>query len=328
MAKRLLLVVFLFPFITGNAQDIFHWKWQLVQQQLRVTGRLDGREENEILTEINTAKKRFDRLYHIIDEIEYPKMKEYLKTVDTLSNQLVLPFARQIKQCRRVIIEIDSSLLNFPIEFLKINNRAVAVSKPLLFTINGYAVAEDTGSVTLHKGFIVRDSTSDPEKACLTTLYKYPASNFKSAFKITEKDLGIKPGIDFILISAHGDASGNNFRGGVALNKIDNVSPAFFAVNDPKLVYIDACDQGINWNYIEALAATAKINFYTGPIISNDSGESSTRTINWFFDYLKQSGDPVMAMWKTRIKLYNYYNKNIHAMDVINKSFIFRMYKL
>lgn len=328
MTKGVLLFILLFQFAIGKAQNVFHWKWQLVQQQLVVSGKIDDGEEKVITSEIGIAKKRFSRLYNIIDAIEYSKRKSYLKTVDTLSEELVFPFVQQIAQCQSVIIAIDSSLLNFPVEFLKVNNSTVAIIKPLLFTISGYTVAEDTGSIKLHKGFIVRDSTSDPENACLTTLHKYPASYFKSAFKITEKDLSIKPGIDFILISAHGDASGSNFRGGIALNKIDNVAPAFFAMNDPKLTYIDACDQGINWNYIEALAATPAINFYTGPIISNDSGESSTKTINWFFDHLKQTGDPVIAMWKTRMKLYNHYNKKIDAMDVINKSFIFRLYKL
>ena len=326
--KLIILFFFLFPFTPVAAQNIFHWKWQLVENNIRISGRVDNGKEKEVTTDAAAAKKRFNILYGIIDEIEYPKLKLYLKTADSLSSELVTPFAKEINQCRSIVVEIDSSLLRFPIEFLHFNNRSLAIIRPLLFTVNDFTVNESPDSIKLHKGYIVRDPTSDPENACKTTLQKYPASQLISAYKITEKDLVKKAGIDFILISAHGDADSLSLHGGIALNKIDNVSPVFFKENNTKIVYVDGCQQGINWTYIGALAETPEANFYLGPIISNDSGESSTKTINWFFDYLKQVYNPGIALWKTRIKLYNHYNKKINRMDVINKSFIFRIYKV
>jgi hypothetical protein len=328
MIKLFIFLSFLFQFKASTAQNIFHWKWQLTEGNIKITGRTDNGTVKEIVTDAAAAKKRFELLYGVIDEIEYPKLKAWLKTADRLSKELVMPFEKNISQCSLIIIEIDSSLLRLPIEFLNFNNQSIAIARPLLFTIKGFASNEHVDSIKLHKGYIVRDPTSDPENACRTTLQKYPASQFKSAYKITEKDLVRKPGIDFILISAHGDADSISLRGGIALNKIENVSPVFFKENNPKIVYIDACQQGINWAYISALTQTPEVNFYLGPIISNDSGESSTKTINWFFDYLRQVYDPAIALWKTRKKLYNHYNKKINRMDVINKSFIFRIYKV
>ncbi len=328
MIKLFIAFSFLFQFKTGTAQSIFYWKWQLVDNNIKITGKIVDGEEKEIVTDAAAAKKRFNRLYSIIDEIEYSKLNVYLKTVDTLSKELVMPFAKNISKCSLITIEIDSSLLRLPIEFLNFNNQSMALLRPLLFTINGFVPKDGSDSTIMHKGYIVRDPTSDPENACRTTLQKYPASQLKSAYKITEKDLVQKPGIDFILISAHGDADSLSLLGGIALNKIENVAPAFFRENNPKITYLDGCQQGINWAYIGALTQTPEPNFYLGPIISNDSGESSTKTINWFFDYLKQVYNPCIALWKTRVKLYNHYKKNIRQMDVINKSFIFRIYKV
>jgi hypothetical protein len=326
--KLIIFLYFLFLFNPVTAQNVFHWKWELAGNNIKITGKTDNGEEKEIVTNAVIAKKRFNLLYTIIDEIEYHHLNTYLKTVDTLSDELVLPFSKNISQCSLIIIEIDSSLLRLPIEFLNLNNQSVALARPLLFTINGFANNEIPDSIVLHKGYIIRDPTSDPENACLTTLQKYPASLLKSAYKITEKDLVQKQGIDFILISAHGGADSVSLLGGIALNKTENVSPVFFKENNPKIVYVDGCQQGINWAYIGALTQTREANFYLGPIISNDSGESSTKTINWFFDYLKELYNPCIALWKTRIKLYNHYNKKIDRMDVINKSFIFRIYKV
>jgi hypothetical protein len=328
MNRFLMITILLFCVISGKTQNVFHWKWELTNEQIKVTGKIDSGQEKAITLEADIIKKRFGLLYDIIDKINYRDIKRYLKTVDTLSSQLVFPFAKELSQCRSVIIEIDSLLLNLPVEFLINNKKAIAINKPLVFTINNYAVNKNDSTIKLHKGFIVRDSTSDPENACLTTLYNYPKSGFKSASKITAKDLTLKPGIDFMLISAHGDADSITFRGGITLNKIDNVPPLFFKENNCKLVYIDGCQQGINWAYIAALAQTHETNFYLGPIVSNDSGESSTKTINWFFSFLKQTDNPVLSLFKTRVKLYNHYNKKINKMDVINKSYIFRIYKL
>ena len=310
------------------AQNIFHWKWHLEENSIKIKGRIDNGEEKEVITDAVITKKRFNLLYKIIDETEYKEFKGYLSTRDTLSHELVLPFQKYISQSRLIVIEIDSSLLRLPIEFLNLHNQSIATVKPLLFTINHFTPTAGFDSVRLQKGYIVRDPTSDPENACRTTLQKYPASIFKSAYKITANDLVKKPGIDFILISAHGDADSISLCGGIALNKIENVAGTFFKVNNSKVVYIDGCQQGINWTYIGALAQTPETNFYLGPVISNDSGESSTKTINWFFDYLQQVNNPCIALWKTRIKLYKHYNKKINRMDVINKSLIFRIYKV
>lgn len=327
--RNFIFTLFILVFQTNaKADNIFHWKWQLLNDKIQITGSINNETSTTIYSETLLTKNRFSKLYYTIDEIEYPKLKEYLRIVDTLSDQLVKPFNRELEKCQSIIVEIDSTLLNFAIEFLNFKNQSIALYRPLVFTINDRQQLESADTLSLTRGFIVRDPTSDPENACRNIYRNYPTSELKPAYKIYEKDLVQKNNIDFILISAHGDADSLTFKGGIALNKIDNVNPYFFKLNNPKIVYIDACQQGINWTYINALSETKETNFYLGPLVSNDSGESSTKTINWFFAYLSKTHNPIISLWETRKRLYNHYNKKIKTLDVINKSFIFRIYKI
>jgi hypothetical protein len=327
--RNLVLTVFILLSQTNaKAENTFYWKWQLLNDKIQITGSINNEKSTIVYSETLITKSRFSKLYYTINEIEYSKLKVYLKIVDTLSNQLVNPFDNELEKCQSIIVEIDSSLLNFAIEFLNFRNQSIALYRPIVFTINDRQKIESRDTLSLTRGFIVRDPTSDPENACRNIYRQYPTSEFKSAFKIYDKDLVQKSNIDFILISAHGDADSLTFKGGVGLNKIDNVNPYFFKINNPKIVYIDACQQGINWTYINALSETTETNYYLGPLVSNDSGESSTKTINWFFSYLRKTHNPIISLWETRKRLYNHYNKKIKTMDVINKSFIFRIYKV
>jgi hypothetical protein len=325
--KLLLLFILLFSFVFLSAQQTFYWKWQVTGDSLQLTGDLQGHQKVTIIVAGSGIREKFAKVYKIIDLIEYQNANVYVHTIDTLSKQLLMPFAKQLRACKTVIIDIDSSLLGLPLELLLVDKEAMAVFRPIAFRINSRVGKEISDTLTLRKGFIIRDPTSDPEDACATIFHRYPSSIYKSAYKTTVAELSRKTDADFFLISAHGYADSLTMRGGVFL-KDAQISPDLFKRNNPKLVFIDGCQQGINWTYISALTESVEPNLYLGPIISNDSGESSTKTINWFFSYLKQNGNPITALWKTRRRLYAYYHKKINSMDVANKAFIFRIYKL
>ncbi len=220
--KKIILVCGLLLLQTiVRAENIFYWKWSLTEGQIKVTGKLNNEREVVIYSESNLIKKRFATLYRIIDEIEYSNANTYKKTVDTLSDLLVNPFSSSISKSRLIVVEIDSTLLNFPIEFLEFKNSAIAIAIPLVFTISGNKNNHYRNSINLHRGFIIRDPSSDPENACKNIFRQYPTSEFKSAYKISEKDLAAKKNIDFILISAHGGVDSITFKGGIALNKTE-----------------------------------------------------------------------------------------------------------
>lgn len=322
-------LLFLFFFFCDGlkAQNVFHWQWRSINDTVQVTGRLNAEETTVVRLSRATMKRDFSLLYRTIDESTYNQWAAYQKTVDALSKATVEPFESQLGQCNRIMVEMDSGLLNFPVEFLKVQHESMAVFRPMLFTVTGFATKAGADRLTLHKGFILRDPTSDPEDACTTTFHHYPASTFRSTRRVKPEDFRFRPGVDFLLMSAHGFADSLTLRGCV-FAKTSPVRPAIFHDTHLKLVYVDGCQQGINWSYIKAVSQAGNTAFYLGPVVSNDSGESSTLTINWFFRHLKKTADPVMALWQTRRQLHQHYKRRLHGMDVVNKSFSFRIYKI
>lgn len=325
--KPFLILVFLLLSTALRAQNIFHWQWQLVNDTVQITGRLNAESPTIVRLNIAAIKKEFSFLYRTVDELEYSQWTVYQKTVDALSEATVKPFEGQLARSHRIAVEMDSSLLNFPVEFLQLRHQAIALLCPIVFTVAGFANKAGPDKLMLHKGFILRDPTSDPENACATTFQQYPASTFRSTYRVKPEDFRFRPDVDFLLMSAHGFADSITLRGCV-FAKDSPVRPAIFRGNRLKLAYVDGCQQGINWSYIKAASQADHTAFYLGPIVSNDSGESSTKTINWFFSYLQQTHNPIVALWKTRQKLYRRYQKGWGALDVVNKSFIFRIYKI
>jgi hypothetical protein len=321
--------LFLFLLLSNalKAQNVFHWQWHSLDDTVQITGRIDTEEPTVIRLHKASTKQDFAFLYQTIDEINYKRWATYQKTVVRLSEATVLPFEKQLTQCSRMVVEMDSSLLNFPIEFLRFRHEAIAVFRPMVFRIRGFADKHGPDRLTLHKGFILRDPTADPEDACTTTFRQYPASTFRSTNRVKPVDLKFKTGVDFMLVSAHGFANPVTLRGCVFVKDVP-LNPLIFLNASFKLVYVDGCQQGINWSYIKVLSQSDNTTVFLGPILSNDSGESSTKTINWFFAHVKETTDPVKALWRTRKQLKQFYKHRVREIELVNKSFIFRIYKI
>lgn len=318
---------FLLLFNGLKAQTVFHWQWQLANDTIQLTGRLNEEEPTVVRLSKESIRKDFAFLYRTIDELHYNQWAAYQKTVTALSKTAVLPFEEKLKNCHRIVIEMDSALLSFPVEFLHVSGQALAVFRPLVFTVAGFGKKDAADTLALHKGFLLRDPTSDPEDACHATFRRYPRSTYRSTKRINLDDFAFPLAADFALISAHGFADSVTLRGCVFAGE-EPIKPIVFQNTQLKLVYIDGCQQGVNWAYIKALAQNGNAAFYLGPVVSNDAGESSTKTINGFFARLAKTADPVLALWQTRKALYRHYKPRLRGMDLINKSFSFRIYKL
>lgn len=309
-----------------QAQENFYWKWRLVNDSLHITGKGEGKLPVFLKLPASPVRENFENIYRAIDLIDNKQLKAFSNTVRTLSKLLVKPFAAQISSCQTIIITVDSTLINFPLEFLQAEGKPIALVRPVVFRLTENAF-DGIRQLKLKKGLIIRDPTADPEDACASTFFRYPASTYKSAYRLSPASVRKGKDDDFLLISTHGYI--DNFTcAGRILFKDSTLPPIFFSQNHFKLVYLDACQQGINWSYLSVLSKAAQPAFYLGPIVSNDSGESSTKTINWFFSEMKKNGgDPVKAIWQTRNHLFSNYNKKLSPLNVVNKAFIFRIYQ-
>jgi hypothetical protein len=333
MRNLAIVLIILLTTQTAGASDIFYWKWQLVNGQIKVSGKLNNEKESYTIVEGNAIIERFAFLYKLIDEKIHSKLSLFSTTVDTLSKQLVKPFITEIRKSTLVVLNIDSTLLFFPIEVLKVDTYYLALYRPMVFQASNSIINPDTDTLTIYKGFILRDPTADLADNSQYVLSKYPGSELKSMSNLDKEDLNQNHYADFFFMSAHGIVD-SSLHGGILVDETNSVSSDFVKKNNPRLFYTDACYQGINLNYITALAATKETNYYVGSIVTVDLADASIHNIERFFTFLSQTHDPVISLWKTKQRVFKNYNQpslagiNQTILTVINKSLMFRVYKI
>jgi hypothetical protein len=95
------------------------------------------------------------------------------------------------------------------------------------------------------------------------------------------------------------------------------------------IVYFDSCQQGSNMEYLQAFQNESDVQFYLAPIISNDAGDSSTKTMIWFFTAVLEHGNSIKALFETRKRLFEFYTmkKKLNLIESLNKAFAFRIYE-
>jgi len=94
----------------------------------------------------------------------------------------------------------------------------------------------------------------------------------------------------------------------------------------PKLAYFDSCRLGVSNRFLKAFTAIGSL-YYVAPILSNEAGNSYTKTMQWFLNHLGQGARPEIALFLTRKKLWETYSEDSFARHVW-RSFPFRMYRL
>ena len=81
--------------------------------------------------------------------------------------------------------------------------------------------------------------------------------------------------------------------------------------------------------FLQAFQDKSDVQFYLGPIISNDAGDSSTKTMIWFFTAVLEHGNPIKALFETRKRLFEFYatKERLNIVKSLNKAFAFRIYE-
>jgi len=75
------------------------------------------------------------------------------------------------------------------------------------------------------------------------------------------------------------------------------------------------------------LLAFAGTSYFLAPILSNEAGNSSTRTIRLFFKNLAETGSPAESLYLTRRQLYQEFQKDPPAKRLW-RAYPFRLYRL
>lgn len=287
----------------------------------------DYEEELTLEGQASAIVKQFKKIYDILEEKQEDKAQEFDAVIQALSEQILTPFVSQLKQCDLVRFVVYEDLIRCAFDLLLFEGAYLFLQRPVCYQIDE-GEGEDEPAIEVGSALLIADLSADPEQACREVAQLIPESEYA---EVQDADMGmIKAAadqVDVLVISAHGDLEADN-RGALYLND-DALSVTLIEKMEAWVVYFDSCQQGVNLAYLEAFQEESDTQYYLAPIISNDAGDSSTKTMVWFFTGVIEHNDPIRGLFETRKRLYEHYRKqkNLDLVTSLNKAFAFRLYE-
>lgn len=298
------------------------------QDDFYIYAAADGYEKELILEgQAKAIRSRFNKIFDILEDKKVQKVKELDEALHWLSDQLISPFADQVQLCDLVRFIVYEDLIRCAFDLLLFQETYLFLQRPVCYQVDE-GQGEDTPVIESGSALLIADLTADPEEACLAVSKLIPDSTY---VEVKEADVGmIKAAadqVDVLVISAHGDLDEDN-SGQVWIND-ESISAKLIGKLEAWVVYFDSCLQGANMDYVQAFQDESDVQFYLAPIISNDAGDSSTKTMLWFFEAIQDHGDPIQGLYGTRTRLFEYYRqkKKLDLVTSLNKAFCFRLYE-
>ena len=238
-----------------------------------------------------------------------------------VGQDLYAPIQASIKSASAIEFVLAEDCLSYPLDALYYQGCPLFLDKPITYRLHSHS---DTLLQVSDqwKGLLISHESSDPERALLSVKRLFPRSIYYDDLEVHPKDLESIAAADFVLISGHGDADD-----GIDLAHIA-IHPETFVHMAPQLVYFDSCELGLHRGFLHSLYRTGTL-YYVAPILSNESGESSTKTIERFFGALREGDPPANALFVTRKTLYEHYtDQGDDFCLAMVRAFPFRVYRL
>ncbi|HEV2667083.1 MAG TPA: hypothetical protein VG324_19335, partial [Blastocatellia bacterium] len=219
---------------------------------------------------------------------------------------------------------IPGKFLVFPLDLLHFKGRPLFLQKPVSYSFERLAAGRFLFSPEW-KALIISDKTSDPENGCQLLKEMLPASGYYAIEDMNLTKLASIQSPDLLLISAHGSVGYGNVDG-MKLGD-ERLLSEHFSHLSPKLVYLDSCALGASASFIQGFRERGT-RYYLATIVSNEAGNSSTKTIAFFFERLRAGDTPSRALFFTRRKLYEDYGEKEGFAKLLFRAFPFRVYLL
>jgi hypothetical protein len=270
----------------------------------------------------------FKTVYDILQDKQTHQARELDAALRWLSERLITPFAAQLKACGRVRFVVYEDLIRGAFDLLLLDNTYLFLQRPVCYQVDE-GEGEDKPAIELGSALLIADLSADPEEACLAVSKLVPGSEYA---KMEDADMSMIQAaadqVDALVISAHGEIDEDN-QGCLYLND-KALSVKLVAKLETWVVYFDSCQQGVNMTYLQALQDESNTQYYLAPIISNDAGDSSTKTMIWFFSGVLKNKDPIRGLFETRKRLYAYYREQekLDEVTTLNKAYAFRLYEM
>ena len=249
---------------------------------------------------------------------------KWQRLINELSHLLIYPFQSFINLATEIIFVMHKELLEIPIDLLSHKRRPLFLQLPVSFMINQPV---GMGFVPLHKTSVLAlsDKSADPERAC-----KMVSDSFANTFtyidasKIGPAFMRKQTTVDILLLSAHGVIGKSNEdyiklgKGSANANDFSNIRP--------RLAYFDSCRLGISRQFLNTFKEIGT-SYFIAPILSNEAGNSSTKTMITFFEHLYKGKPPEVALFYTRKQLWNTFLNDEYRYRVW-RAYPFRLYRL
>jgi hypothetical protein len=286
---------------------------------LKVKATLDEQSK-----EIALSAKAIDDLSTLYTDLESRNYNDLSFALSKKVGILLLsPFESFIDRAEEVHFIADAEMIHLPFDLLPLRSTPLFLQKPVSFG----PLRRAGSALTLSKqwsALAIRDRTADPENGTSHLRSLVRASRFHGLDDIGGVKLGSLAKVDVLLVSAHGHI-GKAPRDFLTIGK-QRVIADDLARLSPKLVYLDSCRLGASIEFINAFRRAGTL-YYVAPILSNEAGKSSTRTIQIFFNQLAIGKTPSEALCFARRTLFKEFKDDSPARRLW-RSFPFRVYSL
>ena len=292
--------------------------------QLSIRAELDGKYKS--FTPPKGAEEIAAQLIDLFSKIDKgdTAKEEIIPALEKYGALFYSPIAELVDSSSEIQFVIPGRFLKFPLDLLYFKKKPLFLQKPVTYSFE--KVGDGRFPLSIDRtALIISDKSTDPENGCQIVKDMLPSSSYYSMEEMSLARLRSTRTADILLISAHGmvQFANTDFMGmGFERLRPDNLSHI-----NPHLVYFDSCNMGISAHFIQSFRERGT-EFYVAPILSNEAGESSTKTIEYFFERLKAGDTPSRAMFYTRKKLFELYGEKQGYNKLLFRAFPFRVYSL
>jgi hypothetical protein len=254
-------------------------------------------EEKKLTRRMNQLNTKLENYGKHSDE-------EFQGELNELGALFFGPVQDAILKADVVAIGMSPTMIRFPFEHLHIQGKPLGLQKPVVVYFD-HLPASSFSYESLRSALALADLTADPEEACRKAAKRFRNPEYHSLDDIDSEELESLKRHDLLLVSAHGDIS---FGEDDCIEyDEESYAPKTWAQVRPMLAYFDSCQVGTSREFIEAFRK-AGTQYFVAPVTSNEAGNSSTRTINFFFAGLEAGQSPEHALFQAKLQLADHYS--------------------
>ena len=291
--------------------------------QISVRAELDGKKIFHLLDQRAEMTRQLRALY-ILLESEKANKEELYPLLEKFGDTFFAPIADLMDAAAEIQFIIPGKFLLFPLDLFHFKGQPLFLQKPVSYSFEKLAAGQFLFSPP-ERALIIEDPAVNPQKCCQMLKDVLPSSGYYNTKEMNLTKLSSQPSADLLLISAHG------YIGYAQTDYLkigeERLQPEHLAHLSPKLVWLDACALGASASFIESFRERGT-KFYLAPLFSNEAGNSSTKTIAYFFERLKAGDTPSRALFFTRKKLYQVFGEKEGFAKLLFRAFPFRVYVL